>query len=51
MFTFLKRGEEWKVKPTTEKKLSEYVKRGNAMATPLSVTIKRMNEMLRGWIS
>ena len=55
-FTFLKSGGEWKVKPTTEKKklkkkLSEYLKRGKAIARPLAVTVKRVNEMVRGWIN
>ena len=56
-FTFLKNSGEWKVKPTTEKKkklkkkLSEYLKRGKAIARPLAVTIKRVNEMVRGWIN
>lgn len=54
-FTFLKNGEKWKVKPTTEKKkklkqkLSEYLKRGKAIARPLAVTIKKVNEIVRGW--
>lgn len=56
-FTFLKHGGEWKVKPTTEKKknlkekLSEYLKRNKAISRPLAVTIKRVNEMVRGWIN
>lgn len=56
-FTFLKNGPEWKVKPTNEKKkklkkkLSEYLKRGKAVARPLVVTIKRVNEIVRGWIN
>ena len=56
-FTFLKNGGEWKVKPTTEKKkklmenLSEFLKRGKAIARPLVVTIKRVNEIVRGWIN
>lgn len=56
-FTFLRNGGEWKVKPTTEKKkklkqkLSEYLKRGKAVARPLAVTIKRVNEITRGWIN
>lgn len=56
-FTFLKNGSEWKVKPTTEKKkklkqkLSEYLKRRKAAARPLAVTIKRVNEITRGWIN
>ncbi len=56
-FTFVKHGGEWKVRPTKEKKkalkqkLSEYLKRGKAIARPLSVTIKRVNEIVRGWIN
>ncbi len=56
-FTFLKNGGEWKVKPTTEKKkklkqkLSEYLKRNRAIARPLVETIKRVNEIVRGWIT
>jgi group II intron reverse transcriptase/maturase len=56
-FTFLKHGSEWTVKPTAEKKkalrqkLSEYLKRNKAIARPLSVTIKRVNEITRGWIN
>lgn len=56
-FTFLKNGGEWKVKPTNEKKkalkakLSEYLKRNKAIARPLAVTIKRVNEIVRGWIN
>lgn len=56
-FTFLKNGSEWKVKPTTEKKkklkqkISEYLKRSKATARPLAVTIKRVNEIIRGWIN
>ena len=56
-FTFLKNSSEWKVRPTNEKKkklekkLSEYLKRGKAVARPLAVTIKRVNEIVRGWIN
>ena len=56
-FTFLKNGGEWKVKPTTEKKkklqkkMREYLKRNKAAARPMAVTIKRVNEMVRGWIN
>ena len=56
-FTFLKHDGEWKVKPTTEKKkalkqkLSKYLKRNGAVARPLAVTIKRVNEIVRGWIN
>ena len=56
-FTFLKHGGEWKVKPTNEKKkalkekLSEYLKRNKAVARPLADTVKRVNEIMRGWIN
>lgn len=56
-FTFLKNGKEWKVRPTTEKKkklrqkVSEYLKRNKAIARPLAETIKRVNEIVRGWIN
>lgn len=50
-----KNSSEWKVRPTNEKKkklkkkLSEYLKRGKAAARPLAVTIKRVNEIVRGF--
>lgn len=56
-FTFLKNGGQWKVKPTTEKKkdlykkMSEYLKRGKAVARSFKVTIKRVNQMVIGWIN
>jgi group II intron reverse transcriptase/maturase len=56
-FTFLRNGGEWKVKPASEKKaklyqaMREYLKRGRATARPLAVTIKRVNEIVRGWIN
>jgi len=56
-FTFLKHGGKWKVKPTNEKKeklyqaIREYLKRGKAVARPLAVTIKRVNQIARGWIN
>lgn len=56
-FTFLKHGGKWKVKPTNEKKkalkakLSKYLKRNKAIARPLAVTVKRVNEIVRGWIN
>lgn len=45
------------VRPTNEKKkklkkkLSEYLKRGKAVARSLVVTIKRVNEIVRRWIN
>lgn len=56
-FTFHNHNGTWKVRPTNEKKkklkqkLSEYLKRGKAVARPLAVTIKRVNEITRGWIN
>lgn len=56
-FTFLKNDSEWKVRPTTEKKkklrqkVREYLKRNKAIARPLVETIKRVNEIVRGWIN
>ncbi|QUI22059.1 group II intron reverse transcriptase/maturase [Vallitalea pronyensis] len=56
-FTFLKNGGQWKVKPTTEKKkalykkMSEYLKRGKAVSRSIVVTIKRVNQMVVGWIN
>jgi len=56
-FTFLKHGGEWKVKPTNEKKeklyqaIREYLKRGKAVARPIAITIKRVNQIARGWIN
>jgi len=56
-FTFLKHGGQWKVKPTTEKKkalykkMNEYLKRGKAISRSLVVTIKRVNQMVVGWIN
>lgn len=56
-FTFLKHGGQWKVKPTAEKKkalykkMSEYLKRGKAISRSFVVTIKRVNQMVVGWIN
>ena len=56
-FTFIKHGGEWKVKPTNEKKvklyenLRAYLKRGKAIARPITETIKRVNQIVRGWIN
>ena len=35
----------------TETELSEYLKRNKAVARPLAETIKRVNEIARGWIN
>jgi RNA-directed DNA polymerase len=56
-FTFIKQGGMWKVRPTKEKKkalyakLREYLKRGHAISRPLGATIKRVNQMVIGWIN
>lgn len=56
-FTFLKNAGQWKVKPTNEKKaklyqvMRSYLKRGKAAARPLAVTIKRVNQIVMGWIN
>jgi len=56
-FTFLKNGGQWKVKPTNEKKaklyqvMREYLKRGKAIARPLAITIRRVNQIVTGWIN
>ena len=38
-------------KKKLKQKLSEYLKRNKAIARPLAVTIKRVNEIVRGWIN
>lgn len=56
-FTFIKHDGQWKVKPTKEKKaklykaIREYLKRGKAIARPLAVTFKRVNQIVMGWIN
>lgn len=56
-FTFLKHGGQWQIRPTTEKKkdlyrkMSEYLKRGKATSRSLVVTIKRVNQMVKGWVN
>ncbi len=56
-FTFLKKGDKWTVKPTSEKKKSlyqkvrEYLKRGIAVARPLAITFNRVNQIVQGWIN
>lgn len=56
-FTFLKPGDKWKVKPTSEKKsklykvMREYLKRNRAVSRSLSETFVRVNQMVKGWIN
>ena len=56
-FTFVKSKDGWKCKPMDDRKKRLYSKcravliRRKAVAVPLSVTFKRVNEILRGWIN
>jgi hypothetical protein len=56
-FTFLKPGDKWKVKLTSEKKaklykvMREYLKRNRAVSRSLSETFVRVNQMVKGWIN
>jgi len=56
-FTFLKPGDKWKVKPTSEKKaklykvMQEYLKRNRAVSRSLSETFVRVNQIVKGWIN
>lgn len=56
-FGFWKNGNEWKCKPLNSRKSRLYDKlravtcRRKAAALPLSVTVSKVNEILRGWIN
>ena len=56
-FTFWKSKDGWKCKPMDDRKRRLYSKcravliRRKAVAVPLSVTFKRVNEIVRGWIN
>ena len=56
-FTFWKSKDGWKCKPMNDRKKRLYSKcravliRRKAVAVPLSVTFKRVNEIVRGWIN
>lgn len=56
-FTFVKSKDGWKCKPMDDRKKRLYSKcravliRRKAVAVPLSVTFKRINEIVRGWIN
>ena len=56
-FGFWKNGNEWKCKPLNSRKSRLYDKlravtcRRKAAALPLSVTVTKVNEILRGWIN
>ena len=56
-FTFWRSKDGWKCKPMDDRKKRLYSKcravliRRKAVAVPLSVTFKRVNEIVRGWIN
>lgn len=56
-FGFWKHSKEWKCKPLNSRKARLYKKckekllRKRAVARPLSVTIKELNQVIRGWIN
>ena len=56
-FTFVKSKDGWKCKPMDDRKKRLYSKcravliRRKSVAVPLSVTFKRVNEIVRGWIN
>ena len=56
-FTFWKNGNQWKCKPTQEKKVNLYVKtrkillRKKAVARPIGETFKELNQLIIGWIN
>jgi len=56
-FTFYKSSKEWKCTPTKDRKkrlyekIKKVVRRKYAVSRRLAVTIKRVNEIVRGWIN
>ena len=55
-FTFYKARTVWKCTPTKDRKkrlysnIQKYLERKHAVSRPLSVTFKKLNQMIRGWI-
>ena len=55
-FTFYKAKTVWKCTPTKDRKkrlysnIQKYLERKHAATRPLSVTFKKLNQMIRGWI-
>lgn len=55
-FTFYKAKTVWKCTPTKDRKkrlysnTQKYLERKHAVSRPLSVTFKKLNQMIRGWI-
>lgn len=56
-FTFYKNGQEWKCRPTKDRKerlyskIQNYLKRRHAVSRPLAVTFTKVNQIVRGWIN
>ncbi len=56
-FTFWKSGDKWKCKPTNERKANLYAKtkqillRKKAVARPIGVIFKEINQLVIGWIN
>ena len=56
-FTFWKNSGVWKCKPGMDRKIKLYdkvkkvLKRKHAVATPLAITITKLNQIIRGWIN
>ncbi len=56
-FTFWKRGDKRKCKPTNDRKANLYAKskkillRKKAAARPIGVTFKELNQLIIGWIN
>lgn len=54
-FTFYKDSGAWKCTPTKDRKkrlysnIQKYMERKHAVSRPLSVTFKKLNQMIRGW--
>lgn len=55
-FTFYKAKTVWRCTPTKDRKkrlysnIQKYLERKHAVSRPLSVTFKKLNQMIRGWI-
>ncbi len=56
-FTFWKSGNEWKCKPSNDRKVKLYEKlkvvltRKQAVSRPLDVTFTKINQIVKGWIN
>ena len=56
-FTFYKDSQGWKCASTKDRrkrlysKIQKYLKRKHAVSRPLSITFKKVNQIVRGWIN